>query len=66
MCVVSTFLLSVPALGSLLISKFILKVCHLSCELLLGFCSGVVGGRRVKWGVETAEKRERSGEGMAI
>lgn len=56
-CVVSTFLFSVPALGLHLISKFILKVCHLSCELLLGFCSGV------ERGVEIGEKRGREAEG---
>lgn len=52
MFVVSTSLFSVPALGLHLISKFILKVCHLSCELLLGFCGG--GRQR---GVEIGEKR---------
>lgn len=56
-CVVSSSLFSMPALGLHLISKFILKVCHLSCELLLGFCSGV------ERGVEIGEKRGREAEG---
>lgn len=66
-CVVSTSLFSAPALGLHLISKFILKVCHLSCELLLGFCCGVLGGRGVKRGVEIAvKKRARWKEAGAI
>lgn len=55
-CVLS-LLVSVLALGSHLISKFILKVCHLSCELLLGFCS--LGG-----GLHAEGWRERKAEGI--
>lgn len=65
-CFVSTFLFSVLALGLHLISKFILKVCHLSCELLLGFCSGGEGRQRVKRGVETGEKRGERGWGIIV
>lgn len=60
-CVVSIPLFSVPASELHLISKFILKVCHLSCEPLLGFCSE--GGRGVKRGAEAGEKRGETGKG---
>lgn len=63
MCVVSAPLFSVPASELHLISKFILKVCHLSCEPLLGCCSE--GGRGVQRLVR-GEERDREGIGGII
>lgn len=62
--VLSLLFSSVLAQGLHLISKFIFKVCHLSCELLLGFLSGAGGdgggGETVDEGVRIGWERGES------